>query len=146
MISLPGFSARQRQPGFTLIELLIVLVIVGLLAGVAYPTYSNYLKRSARADARAELLRMQLAVEKQRVAKMGAVPVLPTTWITTAAVTKHYQLSLQPNGAQDYQLMAQANAGDAQANDEQAGVSCSQLMLVVKGLDTRYEPAICWQQ
>lgn len=55
---MPGCSASQRQPGFTLIELLIVLVVVGLLAGVAYPSYSNYLKRSARADARAELLRM----------------------------------------------------------------------------------------
>lgn len=142
----PGCSARQRQPGFTLIELLIVLVVVGLLAGVAYPTYSNYLKRSARADARAELLRMQLAVEKQRVAKMGASPALPSAWSTTAAVAKHYQLSLQPAGAQDYQLIAQALAGDAQVSDEQSGVSCSRLMLFVKGLDTRYEPAACWQQ
>lgn len=143
---MPGCSARQRQPGFTLIELLIVLVVVGLLAGVAYPSYSNYLKRSARADARAELLRMQLAVEKQRVAKIGASPALPTTWTTTAAVAQHYQFSLQPVGAQDYQLIAQALASDVQASDEQAGVACCRLMLIVKGADTRYEPAACWQQ
>jgi len=141
-----GYSSRQRQPGFTLIELLIVLVIVGVLAGLAYPAYNSYLKRSVRADARAELLRMQLAVEKQRVTKIGAVPTVPATWATTAAVAKHYQLSLQSAGGQDYQLIAQSLAGDMQASDEQAGVSCSRLMLIVKGLDTRYEPAACWQQ
>ena len=98
---MPVLTARRPQTGFTLIELLIVLVIVGVLAGIAYPSYSGYLKRSARADAKAELLRMQLAVEKQRLTRMGAVAALPATWITSAAVAKNYQLSLQPQGTQN---------------------------------------------
>ena len=143
---MPALTARRLQTGFTLIELLIVLVIVGVLASIAYPSYSSYLKRSARADAKAELLRMQLAVEKQRLAHIGAAPTQPTSWTTAAAVSKNYQLSLQPQGGQDYTLVARAVPGSNQAHDEQSGTSCSTLTLLVHGLETNYEPAVCWQR
>lgn len=142
---MPVLTARRLQTGFTLIELLIVLVIVGVLAGIAYPSYSAYLKRSARADAKAELLRMQLSVEKQRLTRIGAAPSLPTNWITAVPVARHYQLSLQPQGAQDYTLTARPLPGSSQLQDEQSGTSCNTLMLVVRGLETSYEPAVCWQ-
>lgn len=142
---MPEHPARRLPTGFTLIELLVVLVIVGLLVGIAYPGYSGYMKRSARADARAELLRMQMVVEKQRLTRIGAAPAVPAHWSIAPSVAKHYQLSLQPNGGQDYTLTAKAMAGDAQNTDEQSGISCSTLLLQVKGLETRYEPAVCWQ-
>lgn len=143
---MPEPTARQRQTGFTLIEILIVLVIVGVLAGVAYPSYTNYIKRSARTDAKAELLRMQLAIEKQQLNRIGTAPALPPTWTTAASVAKHYQLSFQPTGLQNYTLTAKANPGSNQASDEQSGTSCSTLSLNAHGLETRYEPAACWQQ
>ncbi len=46
---------RNMQTGFTLIELMIVLVIVGLLFGVAYPSYQNSVRRTDRTEAKAEL-------------------------------------------------------------------------------------------
>lgn len=130
--------------GFTLIELLVVMVIVGVMAGIAYPAYTNHIKRSHRADARAELLRMQLAVEKQRLTTLGAKPSLPVGWLTAQSVAKHYQFGLQPV-AQDYALEARALAGDGQNDDRQGETSCAVLTLRVQGLDTRYEPAACWQ-
>lgn len=143
---MPALTARRPQTGFSLIELLIVLVIVGVLAGIAYPSYSGYLKRSARADAKAELLRLQLVVEKQRLTRMGAAAAMPVTWTTSVAVAKNYQLSLQPQGTQNYTLAARAVPGSEQLKDDQVGTSCSVLTLAVNGLETNYEPAVCWQQ
>jgi type IV pilus assembly protein PilE len=39
---------RSRQTGFTLMEVMIVVVIVGLLASLALPSYSSYVTRSQR--------------------------------------------------------------------------------------------------
>jgi len=48
-------SARAGR-GFTLLELMITVAIVGILAGIAYPSYIGYVKRAQRSEARTVLL------------------------------------------------------------------------------------------
>ncbi|MBL8605247.1 MAG: prepilin-type N-terminal cleavage/methylation domain-containing protein [Myxococcales bacterium] len=44
-------SLKKVLAGFTLVELMIVVVILGILAAVAIPAFSRYIKRSKTAEA-----------------------------------------------------------------------------------------------
>ena len=45
----------NKQDGFTLVEILIVVVIIGILATVAIPTYFKYVERGYASDAKVQL-------------------------------------------------------------------------------------------
>jgi type IV pilus assembly protein PilE len=55
---------RVRQRGVTLLELMTVVMIIGVLASIAIPSYRTYLMRAQRSDATAALLRVAAAQEK----------------------------------------------------------------------------------
>jgi type IV pilus assembly protein PilE len=45
-----GRRLSSRGQGFTLIELLIAIAIVGILAAIAYPTYTEHTKKTRRSE------------------------------------------------------------------------------------------------
>lgn len=55
---------HNRNRGFTLIELMIVVVIIGVLASIAYPSYQKYMKQTRRSDAQIVLSRIAAQQEK----------------------------------------------------------------------------------
>lgn len=63
-LALPKPPAPTRVSGFSLIELMIVLAIIGLLAGVAYPSYTEYVLKTKRTDAALALLEATQAMER----------------------------------------------------------------------------------
>tara|TARA_R110002033_G_scaffold139058_1_gene178231 strand:- start:248 stop:652 length:405 start_codon:yes stop_codon:yes gene_type:complete len=46
---------KAFNKGFTLIEIMVVVAIIGILAAIAYPSYSEYVKRGNRAEGQAFL-------------------------------------------------------------------------------------------
>lgn len=59
----PTAANRRHAAGFTLLELMIAAAIVALLAGIAIPSYQQYVLRTQRAVARAALVDIAAKME-----------------------------------------------------------------------------------
>ena len=57
-------NGARADGGFTLMEILIVVALVGIMAGIAYPSYQSYALAAKRGDAQATLLRISTLQEK----------------------------------------------------------------------------------
>jgi type IV pilus assembly protein PilE len=57
-------TSINRQHGITLIELMITLAILSIVAGIAIPAYTGYMKTGYRADCINEVGAIQLAEEE----------------------------------------------------------------------------------
>ena len=58
---------QRNQQGFTLAEVMIAIVILGILSVIAVPSYLAYVERGHLANARAELLKINMQIKTERV-------------------------------------------------------------------------------
>jgi len=132
----------RKQRGVTFIELLTVLVIIGILAAIAYPTYREQVRRSNRTEARVALEQTAGALEKcyTRYMAYDDAANCPTAnqFNGGATITTQrglYQVSAPTlNGTQ---FTVRADAQGAQATD----TACARIEMDQTG---RRTPATCW--
>ena len=116
----------KKTQGFTLIELMIVVAIIGILAGIALPSYQQHVIRASREAAQTELLQMAAVQEKIYLNSSSY-----TTVAITAAYTGKFNGGLSANArsvdgkydyacvcnAQDFTITATPKVGTTQAGD-----------------------------
>ena len=69
----------RRRGGFTLIEILIVVVILGILAAIVIPQFTDAAQDANVSSARSQLQSMRSQIELYRVQNNGTAPANPWT-------------------------------------------------------------------
>lgn len=148
----PGYSGQGRMRGsggcivkkgsvrgFTLIELMIVVAVVAILVAIAVPAYQDQVRKSRRAQAKADLAEViQMAERHHTVSNTYEGFSLPFSKSPReVGAPAHYNLVLGEQTATD--LIVNANAQGGQANDK-----CGNLSLSNKGIKLPATPVDCW--
>jgi general secretion pathway protein G len=63
---------RSQEQGFTLLELMIVMIVIGLLAAIAIPAYTNNIRNAREAVLKEDLHVMRQAIDSYTVDKQKA--------------------------------------------------------------------------
>jgi type IV pilus assembly protein PilA len=74
---------EEKDEGFTLIELLVVVIIIGILAAIAIPTFLNQRQRGWQAETTSAVRNLALEIEAYATSQNGVYPaaladVVPT--------------------------------------------------------------------
>ena len=121
----PATSGRPAR-GFTLIELMMVVAVLGVLSGIAYPSFMGQVQKIRRADAMLSMLQVQVAQERWRANNLS-YGTLAEIGVSASSAAGHYTLQIADQSAQGYEVLASALG--SQAHD----TNCRKLRLRVEG-------------
>jgi type IV pilus assembly protein PilE len=111
----------RQAKGFTLIEVMITVALVAILAGIALPSYNDYVRRSKFAEATGNLADLRIKMEQyymdnRRYSTDAAggtcgIPGVPDGNTPTASDARYFTYQCLPSnpnglGAQQYVLTA----------------------------------------
>ncbi len=125
----------MSQKGFTLIELMVTVAIIGILAAIAYPSYTEYVKKTRRAEAAALLLNTAQLVERY-YSQNGSYGGVPDEGITEGIST----VTFGDGGEADGGYLLTVNSDGVLAGDDCDSMTIN--AIGVKGPDNDK----CWRR
>ncbi|WP_349743453.1 type IV pilin protein [Roseateles cavernae] len=133
--------------GFTLVELMLAVVIAGILAAVALPSFQHMVQKGRRADAVATLSAVQQAQERWRANRATYTEKLSDLQFSSdQSLDKHYviKIVLTNDGATGYTIEANALESSPQAKDS----ACAKMSITMSGGQMQYLPTTggCWSR
>lgn len=129
-------SRVDNIKGFTLIELMIVVAIVGIIAAIAYPSYTEFVLKSGRSVAKAELTDASQILQRCFTVTNSYKPAADTCAavdrIAGSYVTEDgfYTIAFSAQAVNSYTLTATPVVGARQAKD----AKCSMFSLTNTGV------------
>lgn len=108
--------------GFTLIEVMITVVIAGILAAVAIPSYLDHVRKGRRADAFDALAHVQQEQERYRSQNASYAGTLSDLGVSETSSGGHYGVALADVSKTGYTITAKPISGGKQSGDSQCMV------------------------
>lgn len=143
-IAMMGARVR-RQSGFTLIELMVVVLVLGVLAGLAYASYENATIASRRKAAAACLMEASQFMERFYTTELTYVGAVVPALSCQTDLAGQYAIELAASDATTYSMTATPVAGSRQETKD--GAKCGTLGLNQSGTKTKTGSAPvseCW--
>jgi type IV pilus assembly protein PilE len=135
---------KVAQKGFTLIELMIVVAIIGIIASIAIPSYTDYVKKGKAAEATANLADFRVKMEQCFQDNRDYTNAACDAFCATPAGAKYFTYSCTVRTATAYTLAATGVGAEDMGNfdfsvdqangktSQYDGVSCGSSWLTSK--------------
>lgn len=125
--------------GFTLIEVMIAVVIVGILAAIAYPSYIDYIIKSGRSEGVAAVMNVANLQEQYYLDNRAYTTDMTKLGLpANPFVTEHGYYSVASAGTSSFTITATAKGNQASRDS-----TCATITMTSAGV--KGPSAECWK-